>query len=400
MHQAGVESGPAVREYDTAMPTTGAPPTPASRSAYGLEHGVDADTGNPHRILLVRPSALGDVARTVPALVTLRQAYPAARIDWLVHEQFADVVRHHPALTTTIPFPREQLAGGLWRPSQARFAWRWGRQLREKRYDQVFDLQGLFRSGLFTWLTAAPRRVGAATGREFAWLAYNRRHPAPRRLHTVDRMLRLLEAEGLTAVRDMRLYVGDRDRQWFAAYCAEHAVDGEPFATLAPTARWPSKCWPLERYAEIGTRLLRQKHVSRIVVLAAPREQPYVRPLTRQLGTAALCPTTTVGQMMAILEHTRLLVCNDSAPLHVAVGLGKRLVTVFGPTDPELVGPYGRPETVVTPPGHVPLHAHAYRRNDQSLIAQISTQRVWEFVQQQLAAPEPAAAATPPTARG
>lgn len=345
------------------------------------------------------------MARTVAALVTLRRAYPSAQIDWLVHEQFADVIRHHPDLSSAIPFPRDRLGAGLWRPSAVRFACQWIRDLRARHYNQVFDLQGLFRSGLLTWLTGAPLRVGASSGREFAWLACNRRHPAPRRLHAVDRMLRILQGQGLTPHRDMRLYVGSQDRAWFEEYYAEHGEKQEPFATLAPTARWPSKCWPLDRYAEIGARLLQEKHVGRIIVLAAPNEEPYVRPLLRELGSAALHPTTTVGQMMAVLEKTRLLVCNDSAALHVAVGLARPIVTVFGPTDPELVGPYGRPETVVEPPGKMPLHAHAYRRNknDQSLIARISVHRVWESVRQQLETPwaaGPAPATPPPLAKG
>ena len=165
----------------------------------------------PMRVLIVRPTALGDVCRTVPALVTLRRAMPDARIDWLVHDDFADAVRHHPDLDDVVTFPRRQLGRILKTGRAAGRAMRWLGDLRRRRYDLAIDLQGLFRSGLITRLTSAQRRVGYANAREFAWLGYNRRHAVERTLHTVDRMLTLLEADGYTPQRDMRLYVGDEE---------------------------------------------------------------------------------------------------------------------------------------------------------------------------------------------
>ena len=103
------------------------------------------------RVLIIRPSALGDVARSVPVLATLRRAMPNARIDWLVHEGFADAIRHHPALDGVLPFPRKHF-GALWRrPAAALDAAAWAADLRGRRYDIVFDFQGLARSGLFVW---------------------------------------------------------------------------------------------------------------------------------------------------------------------------------------------------------------------------------------------------------
>src|SRR5690242_10135703 len=93
------------------------------------------------RILLILPSPLGDVARTVPALVTLRQAYPHAHIDWLVHENYADVVRCHPMLTGVIPFPRQAFAA-LWQTGARKHFVQWLRDLRLRDYDLAIDLQG------------------------------------------------------------------------------------------------------------------------------------------------------------------------------------------------------------------------------------------------------------------
>ena len=351
--------------------------------------GVSRNADRPRRVLIVRPSALGDVCRTVPALVTLKRALPEAQIDWLVHEDFVDAVRHHPDLAEVVPFARKALGQALKTGRAAGSAWRWLEQLRAARYDMAVDLQGLARSGLITRLSAAPVRLGYANARELAWMGYNRRIPVDRALHSVDRMLGLLEGAGYAVHRDMRLYVGPEDRSWLEHWRAEHVPDGR-YACLAPTARWPCKCWPLENYVEVARRLQSSNLAGeRIVVLASPSERSDVEAAFAELKTAGhdiLLPRTTVGQLMALLSETQLLVCNDSAPLHIAVAFERPIVTVFGPTDPALVGPYGRPETVVRPPPADNGRPVRYRaqRDDQSFIDQVSVEAVWQKVREQV----------------
>ena len=350
------------------------------------------------RVLIIRPSALGDVARTVPALVTLRKALPHAHIDWLVQHTFADVVRHHPMLDGVVPFYRNWGRAAAPHKSLTQ-ATGFVRRLRRGRYDVVYDLQGLARSGLFTRLTGAPRRVGFADARELGWLGYNVRHQVPAdRKHAVDRMLGLLEADGLEPVDDMRLYVGEDDQRWFDHLKREHDIEAGRYACVAPTARWGSKCWPLDRYAEVTRRLLTNPMAGgKVIILASPNERPHVETMLASLHDLAdqlVFPTTTVGQMMAILSDARLLVCNDSAPLHIAVGFDRPIVAIFGPTDPATVGPYQRGDSVIRPPTASDTPVNYRDLNDQSLIAQIDVETVWSRIQQTLQ-PTPAPTPTP-----
>ena len=337
----------------------------------------------------MRPSALGDVCRTVPALASLRRALPDARIDWMVHENFADALRHHPALDDLVLFPRTRF-GSMWRsPTVLREAIGWARRLARERYDIAVDLQGLFRSGLFTRLTRAPERIGFGNARELAWLGYNRRYDVDPNMHAVDHMLGLLESHGYPIERDMRLYVGEQDQQWLNDHLDGVGEPGPPYACLAPMARWRCKCWPIERYLEIGRRLLDSGVAGkRLVVIAAPDERRHIEPLLDAFRDDArvTCPTTTVGQMMAVVANSRLLVSNDSAPLHMAVGFDRPIVTVFGPTNPALAGPYGRLECVVQPEGIQPRDMENYRhlRSDQRLISRIPVDAVWERIVEQM----------------
>jgi len=331
-------------------------------------------TDRPKRILIVRPSALGDVCRTVPALVMLRAAHPDAIIHWLVHEDFAQAVQHHPALSEVIAFPRKRFAHAWRHPRVAAEALRWSRQLADNQYDLAFDLQGLFRSGLFTWFSRAPRRIGFADAREGAIFGYNITHQVDSNAHTVDRMVGLLGVHGYEPSHDLHLHLGDADRAW------RDAQFNGPYVCIAPTARWRCKCWPIERYADVARRLVHRGR--RIVVLAAPRERQWIQPLL-DVDPSIQCPQTTVGQLCAVIAGAQLLICNDSAPLHIAVGFDRPIVTLFGPTDPNFVGPYGRMDAVIQPDNITAEDMARYRRHkdDPSLIARIDVDTVWQRVE-------------------
>jgi lipopolysaccharide heptosyltransferase I len=302
---------------------------------------------DPKRILIVRPSALGDVCRTVPVLVTLRAAYPDARIEWVVQEEYAAAIRAHPALDEAVLFPRARFAHWWRSPRIARELARWFTALRARGYDLVIDSQGLGRSGLMTWATGARRRVGPRWAREFGWLGYNVSHARPRARHTVEEMMSLLVAEGLTPVYDMRLYPEEADRTWW--HGARRALScGSPYAVLAPTSRWPSKRWPREHWVRIIDPLV-SRGFRRLVLVGSPAERGQVAGIAEAGGETVLdlVGATTLGRSMAIIADADLVIANDSAPLHMAVGLDRPCLGLFGPTDPEEVGPFRRSESVL-----------------------------------------------------
>ncbi len=299
----------------------------------------------PGNILIIRPSALGDVCRTVPVLASLRRAFPAARIDWLVQDTFVDAIWHHPALTQAIPFPRKQLGrdlrGGRW--------WRvlaWLQRLRSGaagRYDVVLDCQGLARSGLLTRFTGARQRAGYSDARELGWLGLNQRILAPATLHTVDRMLALVNGIGVEPVTDMRLYTGPQERAWAERQARLWEGPRSGYVVIAPTSRWPGKRWPQERLVGVAKGVL-EGGIGSVAVVGAETERDQCAGLLQLAGRdpriADLVGKTTVGQLMAMVQGAALVVANDSAALHMAVGFDRPSIGLFGPTRTELVGPY------------------------------------------------------------
>jgi len=292
----------------------------------------------PERILMIRPSALGDVCRSVPLLVSLRRAYPDAEIDWLVQDSFVDAISAHPALTTPISFARGKLGRDL-RSGRSGSLRSLIKQLRSRRYDVVIDAQGLARSGFLAWITKAPVRVGHADARELGWVMLNHRVHSDQ-THTVDRMLDLLSALEIEPVCDLGLHCSDADR----AHAEQCFGDTHP-VVLAPTSRWSAKRWPAERWAQLADRL-HEEGIGPIAIVGGPGEDSQCTALLERArqreGLVDLIGATSVGQLMAIIERSRLVIANDSAALHMAVGFDRPLVGLFGPTDISRVGPYGR----------------------------------------------------------
>ena len=298
---------------------------------------------NPKRILLIRPSALGDVCRSVPVVTSLHKRWPEATIDWLVQKGFEDAISAHPNVDDTILFDREQMRS--WYTPKGFFAiLSFLRVLKAKKYDLVIDAQGLGRSGLFTWATRAQSRIGAKNAREFAWLGYNERVDI-QSTHTVDCMLELAQFAGAEILPDMQLYVQQKDAEWWDEYRVDQLLH-EKYMVLAPTSRWKSKQWPIEYFAKIA-EVAKEKGIG-VVVVGAPAEASQVETVTMHEGVLNLLPELTIGRLMAVVSRAAIVVANDSAALHMAVGFNRPIVALYGPTNPATVGPYLQESSVIS----------------------------------------------------
>ncbi|MCC6970162.1 MAG: glycosyltransferase family 9 protein [Phycisphaerales bacterium] len=301
-----------------------------------------------------------------------------------MNDTFAASIAHHPALTSVVPFPRKTLGVGLkrlnTRPTREFLA-----GLRQTKYDLVIDAQGLFRSGFFARATGAPRRVGFANARELGWAFMTERHEVDRGTHTVDRMLKLIELAGVPPVADMRLYSGATEREEIARLIGE----GQWPIVIAPTSRWAGKQWPSDRFAALARHLVSRGH--RVAIVGAPSEREQCREL---IGMAAedmrvldLVGKTGVGGLMALIERSPLVVANDSAPLHMAVGFGGPLVALFGPTKLATVGPYRREADVIQHVRDADSMDHKNEASGRELMARITTSEVIEAAEVRLSAP-------------
>lgn len=344
---------------------------------------------------MVRPSALGDVCRTAPVAVSVKRAMPHAEVAWLVQSGFEPAVAAHPCVDRVISFPRGELGlSKLFRGGGARSRLRsLLRELRpadrESRFDLVLDCQGLLRSGLFARATHARLRFGERGAREGAALCYTHRVETAGIAHTVDRMLAIAAAAGCEPVRDMRLYAGAEDR-----VAARGLVGGEPYIVFAPTSRWPGKRWPIERFVELARAVLDARGrggepvAPRVVVVASAGEREQCAALldafAHEPRVLNLVGRTGVGSLLAVIERSVLVVANDSAALHMAVGFDRPLVALFGPTRVGRVGPYGRDADVLQAGRPAAGMSHKDADGGAAMMSKIATVDVIDAVLERL----------------
>jgi lipopolysaccharide heptosyltransferase I len=323
------------------------------------------------RILLIKPSAVGDVVHTLPVLAKLRARYPAARIDWVLTPAIAELIGHHPALSNVVLFDRFAFAR-CWRSeSTARFV-RLLAHLRRTRYELVIDLHGQLRSAVLTLASGAAVRIGfdrphprprapsdrrlvpnayqhGWTGaREGAWLSYTHRIPIPRSdVHAVDRYLWLGPILGLDeGPPEFHVPIPPQAAARIKALLEEHALHSPALAVLVPGTIWPTKHWHVEGFAGVA-RHLRDNGWAVALAGTAAERQPCQAVAALAPGVVDLSGQTTLSELAALLARAALCVTNDSGSMHLATALGRRVVSVFGPTDPLWIGPYRRPEAVV-----------------------------------------------------
>jgi lipopolysaccharide heptosyltransferase I len=322
----------------------------------------DASLANldPQRILIIKPSAIGDIVHALPVLNLVRRRWPAARISWLVTPVCAGLLEGHPLLDEVILFDRKRW-GGMWRSPRLFGEWRrFTRELRERRFDLVIDLQGLFRSGWLAWKTGAPVRVGFANAREFAPLFYSHRVPidTPEQ-HAIERYVKLARFIGCDdGPIEFPFATTDADREHVDRLLrtALEAPGGPSlqgwatgegalprYAVLLPGTNWETKRWPVEKFAGMVGPL--RERFGLVSVLAGG---PDAGAMAGQIpGAVDLTCKTTLRQLTALLERADLVVANDSGPMHIASALGRPLVTPFGPTNPVRTGPFGRMDSVI-----------------------------------------------------
>jgi heptosyltransferase I len=341
------------------------------------------------RILLIKPSALGDVVHTIPLLVKLRARYPNARIDWLITPENAEVVRSHPALSNVVLFARRDFSkrGRRWHATVA-----FGdllKQIRRAKYDLIVDMHGQMRSAFFTLISRAPVRIGFDRpikfsrtisaehdlknvpsrgwrgAREGSWVAYTHRIPIPTLdVHAIDRYLWVAPLLGLDHnPPDLRIYLSPETIKNVERLLEQHGVPASKrLIVLVPGTIWETKHWTIEGFAGVARQFLREGFA--VALAGTKRDQDRCRQIAAAApGVCDLSGKTTPAELAALIRRAEVAVTNDSGSMHVAASLGKPMVSVFGPTNPVHIGPYERPESVVRV--DLPCSPCNYRRLSQ-----------------------------------
>ncbi len=303
------------------------------------------DTLEPKSILVVKPSALGDICHSLPVLDFLHQRFPQAHITWVVVPPFAPLLANHPAIKRLVLFERAASKKGVFTLAASTFAL--VRNLRSVRADLAIDLQGLLRSGLIALASGAPVRIGLADSREGArWTYTHSVAIPPLAVHAVQRYWQVAKALGAPeSCGPMNLPIPTENRDLAFQLLANLP---KPWVILGPGSRWLTKRWLPSHFATIGQRLRDQLGAS-IILVGSPDEASVSAEINAALGQKALDLTgqTSLGVLAGLLSLADLVIANDTGPLHLAVAVGARVVAPFTCTSVAKTGPYGQLENAV-----------------------------------------------------
>lgn len=282
------------------------------------------------RVLVVKLSSLGDIFHALPTVHALKKGLNA-EVDWVVQEEYADIVSCFSDVSEVVVFHRRRCLRGF-----GPFL----RSLRAKRYDYIVDLQGLLKSAVITRLARGSRRIGPSFHREGSRLLYDSvagsRYKAR---HAVEENMDVLDHLGL-----------DRMKPEFHVAFPKQQVDApRPRIAILPASRWATKNWPARSFIDFVTQLRRVIEPSLFLIGGAADvgtcqqiEKSIGRNVTNLAGKLSLVET---GGLLCEMD---LLVSNDSGPMHMAVAVGTPSLVVYGPTDPERTGPYGDMNRIVS----------------------------------------------------
>jgi lipopolysaccharide heptosyltransferase I len=298
---------------------------------------------SPGKILVIKPSSLGDVVHCLPFLYALHECFPAAAIHWIVARGNEGVLEGNPMISKLWIIEKDSWKDfGRLRNTLVEIKGI-AAALRKEKFDMVIDLQGLMRSGLMAKATGAPMRVGFSEAREGSHLFYTHKVRGGRGIHAVDRYLKVARALGCAAgevkfpmplIRDSEKISRIKDKL------------GE-YAVIVPGARWHTKQWPAERFASLASML----GIRSVIVGSAADYETAKMIEEKSAGKAlSLAGETDIRELICIIRGARYVITNDSGPMHIAAGCELPVIAIFGPTNPALTGPYGSNHIIVQSP--------------------------------------------------
>jgi heptosyltransferase-1 len=320
----------------------------------------------PRRLLIVRLGSMGDIIHTLPAVAALRQAFPEARLGWIVEERWAELLCTLPEPRTGPRSPRRPLVDQVhtvntrtWRKSM--FSTQTWEQiaaglseLRAQRYEVAVDFQGAVRSALLARWSGAPVIYGAAQPRENVASMFYTRQVIVRGDHVVEQNLSLAEAVARRplAMSNVEFPCDPAVEKKFEERSHQNIAD---FALLNPGAGWGAKQWPAERYGQVA-RGLAEDEVKSLINLG-PGEESLMRAVESASEGTAKGIAGSLTELVALTRHARLFIGGDTGPMHLAAALGIPVVAIFGPTNPARNGPFGTRSIVLRSPASPTTHS-------------------------------------------
>jgi lipopolysaccharide heptosyltransferase II len=289
------------------------------------------------RILVIEPNWLGDVLFTTPAIRALKKANPDAFIGVMAHPRCREMLEDNPNVDRLIAFDEKSSHRGLLEKIFFIF------KLRKFKFDTAISFHRSMSKMLIARLAGIKRRVGYYTKKR-SWLLTDSIKEEDRIIHRVEYFLAILDKMGIgDAGKDYDFYIPESAVKE-ADYILENAgiKKDEDFFIINPGGNWPQKRWPEQNYAMLCKKL-NASYGTRILITGAEKDMDLASDIIKSSGHYAvnICGKTSLKQLASIMHRAKMVVANDTGPMHIAISQKTPVIALFGPTSPKITGPYG-----------------------------------------------------------
>ncbi|OAN17009.1 ADP-heptose--LPS heptosyltransferase [Photobacterium jeanii] len=302
------------------------------------------------RVLIVKTTSMGDVIHTLPAITDAVRAIPSIQFDWVVEEGFAQIPAWHNAVEQVIPVAIRRWRKNIINTIKSGEWQRCKQQIQAQQYDAVIDAQGLIKSAFLT-CKAHGEKHGYdkhSIKEPLASYCYDKRHPVSKELHAVERIRQLFaSALGYTLPTHTDGQVQTGDYAIAQHFLAQATPTKQPYlvflhATTRDNKHWPEQHWR-DLIAQVSTLGYQVK-----LPWGAPHEQQRALRLAEGFDHVEVLPKLSLYQVAEVLANANAVVSVDTGLSHLAAALDKPNITLYGPTDPGLIGGYGQGQVYLT----------------------------------------------------
>lgn len=296
----------------------------------------------PGKILVIKPSSLGDVAHVFPALEILRRSFPDSELDFVIHPAFADLLDLSPfPVRKKILFDRKKLSvSSSFFPELYKLV----KDIRAEQYTLAIDFQGLMRSSFMLWVSRSCLTAGFASPREkTASLFYSKKISVDMNKHAVERYVELANKLCGTDFTVPEIKLPELKLEGEVS-----SILPERFIVLVPGARWESKVFPPEFFGRSVRSLQKLMPEIKAVIAGSASDKAAACRIKEMIPDAVdLTGKTSLIQLAGLMKKSEAVLTNDSGPMHIAALTGSKIFALFGPTSPDLTGPYGNDHRIL-----------------------------------------------------
>ena len=336
---------------------------------------------NKKRIIVTFLMHLGDLTLTTPFLHVLRKAAPDAHIAYLVDEKLKDVVLHNPNIDEVLTIDKKG------KDNNIKALFKAADMISEKKFDVLINLHPNERCSFIDFWAKVPVKVGFSHFLFRPFLTKVTR--LNRKMHAADMYIDVLAQLGVKDLSNngLEIFPGEDDKKAANDFWqAQQVVANDKLIGFNIGSAVKTKRWAPERFAQVADSLAAKGY--KTVFFGGSMDEEMVKEATGFMTTRPIIATGrfTIGQLAAAMRRCKLIITNDSGPMHVAISQKVPIVALYGPSHIDLYGPYTRKATVVTaiPPCTGCAKAMRHKCDDMQCMTRLTVEQVLEAAEKWL----------------